>query len=531
MYEQISKLVEHLENSKRASILLVGDYMLDEYLIGDIERISPEAPVPVMRVVSRVHRLGGAGSVAASMSGLEAKTYCVGLVGNDKSGKIIKNLLEKSQIDITGLLENENITTTVKQRMIGMAQHRIRQQLLRVDEEKREKCCGRTLELLKNAVLQHIDNVDLIAIEDYDKGVFVDNDFAQWIIEQAKKRNIAVIVDPANIANYSRYENADYITPNRLEASNASGIKICSIEDAKHSAEILIDKYGIKYIAITLDRDGLLIADSDNKEFRHIPTQARDVYDNTGAGDVVLASLSVGLSEGLDIYSAAILANVAGGWEVQQSGAVPITRNQLKFELLVQHRRHQGKLIDRKNLVRELDILRSAGKKIVFTNGCFDLLHPGHVSYLEFAREQGDLLVVGMNSDSSVKKLKGPNRPLINEKERARMLAALQAVDYVVIFDEPSVIHLVKEIKPDVLVKGQDYNVEGVVGHEFVQSYGGRIALAPIEHEYSTTKIINTIIERANIEKSNEKSANAESPNAKSPNAKSSNNDSPNAKS
>ena len=227
------------------------------------------------------------------------------------------------------------------------------------------------------------------------------------------------------------------------------------------------------------------------------PTQPRDVYDNTGAGDVVLASLAVGVGEGLDVNDAAVLANIAGGWEVQQSGAVPITRNQLKFELLTQHRRHQGKLIDRAQLICELELLRSAGKKIVFTNGCFDLLHPGHVSYLEFAREQGDLLVVGMNSDSSVKKIKGPNRPLINEKERARMLAALQAVDYVVIFDEPSVIHLIKEIKPDVLVKGQDYSVEGVVGHEFVTSYGGQVALAPIEHEYSTTKIINTIIERA----------------------------------
>ncbi len=497
MYEQISKLVEHLESDKRASVLLVGDYMLDEYLIGDIERISPEAPVPVMRIVEDESRLGGAGSVAASLSSLQAKTYCVGVVGADKAGRDIRNLLEKAGADVSGLIGCEQVITTVKQRMIGMAQHRIRQQLLRVDREEKQKCSDELVGLLKQAVLKCIDDVDVIAIEDYDKGIFLENDFAEWLISQAKERKIPVIVDPANISDFSRYAYADFITPNRLEASNASGIAIRSLDEAKQAGDLLIGKYKIGCAVITLDRDGLLIAKKKDGEYRHVPTQPRDVYDNTGAGDVVLASLSIGLGEGLDIYDAAILANVAGGWEVQQAGAVPITRTQLKFELLVQHRRHRGKLIDRVQLVRELEILRSAGKRVVFTNGCFDLLHPGHVSYLEFAREQGDLLVVGMNSDSSVRKIKGPNRPLINEKERARMLAALQAVDYVVIFDEPSVIHLIKEIRPDVLVKGQDYSVEGVVGHEFVQSYGGQVALAPIEHEYSTTKIINTIIERA----------------------------------
>jgi len=315
------------------------------------------------------------------------------------------------------------------------------------------------------------------------------------LTQQAKKRGLKVLVDPAKISTYERYRGADVITPNRVEAQTASGITIKTIDDARKAGEILRKQHDIKAIVITHDRDGIFISSNEGDE--HIPTRPREVFDNTGAGDVVLAALSVGLAEGMDLHNAAVLANVGGGWEVEQAGAVPISREQLIFELLEQNRRHTGKLVERSQLLREVDILRKAGKRIAFTNGCFDLLHPGHVSYLEFAREQGDVLVVGMNSDRSVQSIKGPKRPLISQLDRARMLASLQAVDYVVIFDEPSVIDLVKQVKPDILVKGQDYTVDGVVGHEFVQSYGGRIALAPIEHEYSTSKIINTILERS----------------------------------
>ncbi len=495
MYNEISQLVERLEVRRSEPVLLVGDYMLDEYVYGDTERISPEAPVPVLKAVGRQNRLGGAGSVGANLVGLGAKAYCAGVVGKDGAGETILNLLSEMGADISGIMVKDGAVTTVKQRLIGLAQHRIRQQLLRVDIEDSKIFSTELIETLKAKLLPMLDRVRLVAVEDYDKGLFGNGEFLKWITQESLRRGKPVLVDPARVGDYERYRGVDVITPNRMEASISSGVEVRTIDDAVKAGEILRKKFGIKSVMVTLDRDGILI--SNGKGHEHIPTRPREVFDNTGAGDVVLAALAVGMAEGMDLRNAAVLANVGGGWEVEQAGAVPISRDQLIYELLKQNRRHTGKLIVRDQLLRELEILRRTGKKVVFTNGCFDLLHPGHVSYLEFAKEQGDVLVVGMNSDQSVKSIKGPNRPLIGQLERARMLAALQAVDYVVIFDDTSVSELVKAIRPEILVKGQDYTVEGVVGHEFVQSYGGRVALAPIEHEYSTSKIIQTILNQS----------------------------------
>jgi D-beta-D-heptose 7-phosphate kinase / D-beta-D-heptose 1-phosphate adenosyltransferase len=495
MYNEISQLVERLQVRRAEPVLLVGDYMLDEYIYGDTERISPEAPVPVLRAVDRQSRLGGAGSVGANLVSLGAKTYCAGVVGKDGAGETILKLLSEMGADISGMMAKEGMVTTVKQRLIGLAQHRIRQQLLRVDIEDAALFPTDLFETLKTKVLPMLDHVRLVAIEDYDKGLFGNGEFLKWITQESLQRGKLVLVDPARVSDYERYRGVNVITPNRMEASLSSGVEIRTIDDAVRAGEILRKKYGIKSVMVTLDRDGIVIVNGNGSE--HIPTRPREVFDNTGAGDVVLAALAVGLAEGMDLLNASVMANVGGGWEVEQAGAVPISRDQLIYELLKQNRRHTGKLVERDQLLREINILRRTGKKIVFTNGCFDLLHPGHVSYLEFAKEQGDLLVVGMNSDQSVKSIKGPNRPLIGQLERARMLASLQAVDYVVIFNETSVSELVKAIRPEILVKGQDYTVEGVVGHEFVHSYGGRVALAPIEHEYSTSKIIQTILERS----------------------------------
>jgi len=497
MYKEISQLVSKLQERRSEPILLVGDFMLDEYLYGDTERISPEAPVPVLRVIDQQKRLGGAGSVGASLAGLGAKTFCAGIVGSDSAGATILEMLQALGMDTSSMLTCKGVVSTVKQRMIGLAQHRIRQQLLRVDMEDGRSYSEELIEELKGKIDSILERVRLVAVEDYNKGLFGDGRLLNWLVKRSRERKIPVLVDPSKLTSYERYRGVDAITPNRMEASTAGGIAIKTIEDACAAGEKIRKEYGIGAVVVTLDRDGILISTAEGNE--HIPTRPREVFDNTGAGDVVLAALSVGISEGMSLRESSILANVGGGWEVEQVGAVPITRNQLIFELLEQNRRHTGKLVDRRQLLREIEILRKAGKRIVFTNGCFDLLHPGHVSYLEFAREQGDVLVVGMNSDKSVQSIKGPKRPLINELDRARMLAALQAVDYVLIFDEPSVIDLVKEVRPDILVKGQDYTVDGVVGHEFVSSYGGKVALAPIEHQYSTTKIIKTIIERADL--------------------------------
>jgi D-beta-D-heptose 7-phosphate kinase/D-beta-D-heptose 1-phosphate adenosyltransferase len=495
MYREISLLVDKLEEKRREPVLLVGDFMLDEYLYGATDRISPEAPIPILKVISRESRLGGAASVGACLAGLGADTYCVGVVGKDAAGETIVSMLEASGADASGMVREAGIGTTVKQRMIGLAEHRNRQQLLRVDMEEDGEYSDAVIEKLKEKIEPILGKVKLIAVEDYNKGVFGSGTLLKWLVAEAKARGIRVVVDPARVNDYERYRGVDVITPNRHETSVASGMAVRTVEDAKLAGEALREKYEIGAVVSKLDREGMVIVNGEGAEA--VSTQARKVFDGTGAGDVVLSCLAVGLAEGLTLRQATVLANVGGGWEVEQAGVVPITREQLTFELLKQSRRHTGKLIERSMLLRELSLLRAAGKRIVFTNGCFDLLHPGHVSYLEFSKEQGDILVVGTNSDRSIQAIKGPKRPFIGERERARMLGALEAVDYVVIFDEPSVIGLVKEVKPDILVKGSDYSVDGVVGHEFVMSYGGKIALAPIEHEYSTSKIVATIVERS----------------------------------
>lgn len=488
----IAKLIEKLNQRPKARVLLIGDLILDEYYTGDAERISPEAPVPIIKIEKKDTRLGGAGLVAASLTGLGAEVLTVGIIGGDTTGSIIKKMLDEAGINTKGIFIEKDIITPLKQRIIGLAQHRIPQQLLRVDFEEPRPLNKDTVERIKEYIRSVIDYVDAIAIEDYNKFIFVENDIIKFIVENSK--NTPIIVDPAKLADYKRYSSTYIITPNRLEASIASNIDVRSIEDAIKAGKVISKRYNIKNVLLTLDKDGIVIVNKTSAI--HIPTTPREVFDNTGAGDVVLATLTYALAEGLSIEEAAVLANIAGGWEVEQRGAVPITRTQLKYELANHRREHKEKLIDRKDLANYLEILKAMGKKIVFTNGCFDLLHPGHVSYLEFARRCGDVLIVGMNSDESVRQIKGPARPLIPQEARARMLAALEAVDYVVIFDEPSVIDLIKEIKPDVLVKGQDYTVEGVVGHEFVQSYGGKVILAPIEHKYSTTSIIEEILKK-----------------------------------
>jgi D-beta-D-heptose 7-phosphate kinase/D-beta-D-heptose 1-phosphate adenosyltransferase len=494
MYQDISKLVEKLQAKRREPILLVGDFMLDEYLFGDTDRISPEAPIPILKVVDRKRCLGGAGSVGASLAGLGAETLCAGIVGDDEAGETILHMLKESGADVSTMVKSKTIASTVKQRMIGLAQHRNRQQLLRVDMEDDGAIGEDLIEEVKSTIRPTLDKIKLIAIEDYNKGLFGSLTLLRWLIGEAKKRKLPVVVDPARMVDYGRYRGAGIITPNRAETSQASGMTIKTVENAVAAGKSLCERFDLEAVLVKLDRDGMVIVNKNS--FEAIPTRPLEVFDNTGAGDVVLACLAMGIAEGFSVRDSAILANVGGGWEVQQAGVRPISREQLAFELLQQNRRHTGKLIGKTELLRELDILRGGGKKIVFTNGCFDLLHPGHVSYLEFAREQGDCLVVGINSDKSARSLDDGESPLLNEMERARMLAALEAVDYVVIFDEASVLDLVKDIRPEILVKGDNYSIENVVGHEFVTSYGGKVALAPIEKQYSKIKIIQTILER-----------------------------------
>jgi D-beta-D-heptose 7-phosphate kinase/D-beta-D-heptose 1-phosphate adenosyltransferase len=471
-------------------ILLLGDLMLDCYLWGDVERISPEAPIPVLRVGRQEHRLGGAGSVASMMVALGCRPILAAATGDDAEGRIARELLGELRVDDHCVLTDPSRTTTLKQRLLGRSQQRFPHHMIRVDREDRHPIAADLAEELLSRVREHVDGVDLVVISDYNKGVCTEALVAR-LIELAREADVPVLADPASGADYRRYAGCACITPNRMEAGLAAGMKIDAPQDGLEAARRLLD-FGIDSAAVTLDRDGIAWADRRGQA-RLFPCRARQVADITGAGDMVLSALGYALAAGADYPTAIELANLAGGLEVERLGVVPISRAELAAELL-----HAAPPVAQKILpVEELQALlkhrRQAAARIVMTNGCFDLLHPGHVACLAEARKQGDLLVVGLNSDRSVRALKGEGRPIVDQQGRAEMLAALACVDYVVIFDEPSVAGLVGRLLPDVLVKAAEYSVGEVVGHEIVIAHGGRVVPVPMAPGYSTSGLIEKI--------------------------------------
>ena len=489
MAHQLSAL---LSQSRRPRILVAGDVMLDRYLWGDVERISPEAPIPVLRVGRQEHRLGGAGSVVAMLAALDADVVLAAVVGEDPEGRGVRQLLEEIHVDPRCVLPSGRRTTTVKERLLGRTQSRYPQQMIRVDREDVEPIEAGLVEQLIEAVRHELGRADLVLVSDYGKGVCT-AELTSQLISIARTCGVPVVVDPARSADYARYAGCSCITPNRSEAAIASGMRICSPGDGLEAARKLLD-FDVEVAAVTLDRDGIAWADRQGRT-RHCPSRPRQVYDITGAGDMVISALGYCLAAGADYPEAIELANLAGGLEVERLGVVPLSRQEILAELSRDGRTTQRKILSLSQLDAELQRRRRAGARIVMTNGCFDLLHPGHVASLEEARNLGDCLVVGLNSDQSVGQLKGPGRPIIDEQGRAEMLAALACVDYVVIFDDQSVTALVEHVLPDVLVKSAQYRVEEVVGHEIVQRHGGQIVLAPMQSSYSTTGLIEKIAE------------------------------------
>lgn len=487
------RLLEILDRFGRQRILLVGDFMLDRYLYGDAERISPESPVPVLRVVARENRLGGAGSVAACIAGLGARRIAaIGVIGQDDTGTQMLALLKEAGIDTEGLVAVEERPTTCKTRIVGLAQHRHRQQLLRIDEEQICPLPAAICRQMQDTVVAAVrsDEFDAVLVEDYNKGV-ITNDLMHELTAAARAVHIPVLVDPTSIDDYSRYRGATTITPNRVEFSGAIGKRLDKPEQMVPAAQDLIEQVGLEYLVITLDKEGSLLVGPQAAE--QVPSRPRDVYDNTGAGDAVLAMLGMALSAGASPVEAVHLANVAGGLEVEKFGATPIRRDEVACDLLAELRKRGTKVYQRERMLIQLERHRRAGRKVVFTNGCFDLLHVGHVDLLRFCKQSGDVVVVGLNSDASVRQNKGPSRPVLSQQERASLLEAIEYVDYVVIFDEVDPHKLIEQIRPDVLVKGQDYTGKWVCGQEFVESYGGKVALAPLRTGYSTTNVIHRI--------------------------------------
>jgi D-beta-D-heptose 7-phosphate kinase/D-beta-D-heptose 1-phosphate adenosyltransferase len=481
MYEKLLKTVTNLGSP---NILLVGDFMLDVYTYGDALRISPEAPVPVLKVTKTEHSCGGAGSVATNLAALGAELSCVGVIGEDRNGEEIRGKLAELGVDITGLLMVADRPTISKQRLIGLAQHRHRQQLMRIDEETTEPLADELTETILRAYKERLNKADVVCLQDYNKGLLSPS-LCRQMIELATNAKKKVLVDPCLTSDYSMYTGATLITPNRQEASTAVGFDIETAEMAGRAAKELAERLKLEAVVITLDKEGAYL--QTETESQIIPAnKPRSVYDVTGAGDMVLATLAVTLAAGCDYVTAVQLSNVTAGIEVEKFGATALTIEEIISEI-------SGKVHSIDFLLEQLAWRRKQKKNIVFTNGCFDVMHRGHTEFLKFCKSQGDIVVVGLNSDSSVKTIKGPDRPINNQYDRAAVLAALETVDYITVFDEPDPLNLIQQIKPDILVKGQDWAQKGVIGQEFVESYGGKVVLAPLVEGKSSTTTIEKI--------------------------------------
>ncbi len=488
MDAQLLQIVERFADQR---ILLVGDFMLDRYISGDAERISPEAPVPVLRVVEQEERVGGAGAVALNIAALTAGVTCFGLLGEDAAGLAVRAQLERAGADTGGMLAAGDRPTTTKIRFVGLAEHRHRQQLLRVDDEVARPIGAEQIEQLAARVVAALPGAGAVCLEDYAKGVLAP-DLCQRVIAAARAAGVPVLIDPCRGGGWDKYRGATLMTPNRAELEQAAGDAVGDADLPAVAARLTAD-LDLDALVVTLGRDGALLVRRDGTATR-FPTQPRAVYDNTGAGDAVLAMIAVALAAEAKLEQAVRLSNVAGGLEVSKFGCVPIARDEVIGELQAGYDQRRGKLRTVAELQAELQARRQRGETAVFTNGCFDLLHPGHVELLERSRALGSLLVVGLNSDASVRAQgKGDDRPIRNERDRTRMLAALEAVDYVVLFDDPSVQGLIQQVAPDVLVKGGDYELHEVVGGDFVQGRGGRVEIIPFVSGHGTTEELRRI--------------------------------------
>lgn len=469
-------------NSKGKWALVIGDVMLDKYIFGEVNRISPEAPVPIVEKKSESFRMGGASNVAANLIGLGIKTVLSGVVGKDQNGETLKKLLKKNNINQQGLIKS-SLSTTTKTRII--AGH---QQIVRVDDE--DINISISANHMKKILNLIIKKPSIVVLSDYAKGFLTEN-LTQKIIKQAKKLNIPILVDPKG-NDIKKYVGATILTPNKREAFALTKLVTPDEDLLEKQLKKLCIKFDIGNIAMTQGDQGIKLVNS--RKIDVIPaTKLKKVFDVSGAGDTVIATLAAGLIGNLTIHKALELANIAAGVAIGKIGTVAIEGHEIINEIDTEQTLQIHKIIAFNKLDDMLKNLRNKDLKIGFTNGCFDILHAGHVTYLEKAKSNIDFLILGLNSDSSVKKIKGAKRPIINQDDRARVLSSLEAVDAVVIFDEETPIKLIQKIKPNFLIKGSDYKLTEVVGYKEVTKWGGEVKLIELLEGKSSSNIIKDI--------------------------------------
>lgn len=468
-------------------LLVVGDVILDEYLLGSVQRVSPEAPVPIVHEQQRRYILGGAANVASNLAGLGCHVSLVGVVGEDEQGTRLRSLLWERKVNHEGVVDDPARPTTTKTRVL--ADH---QQVLRLDREFSAPLDDR----VTASIIERLDGLtpkcDAIICSDYGKGVLTTK-LVSNLIKQARRVHCPVFVDPKG-TDYSRYRGATVITPNKREASEASGLPVTDEVEIAACARRLLEQVQSQAVLITRGQEGMTLYSGET--IAHIPTAAQEVFDVTGAGDTVVSVLALAHAAGAPLNEAAYLANLAAGIVISKLGTAVVRIDELRARLETQQSIADRKIVDVAEMEQILVHNRVQGKRIVFTNGCFDILHAGHIAYLEAARRLGDVLVVGVNDDASVRRLKGKQRPLLSVEERTQVLAGLECIDYLMVFGEDTPHRLIETLRPDVLAKGDDYRLDEVVGREVVEKYGGRVELLPVTPGVSTTRIVHSILER-----------------------------------
>jgi D-beta-D-heptose 7-phosphate kinase/D-beta-D-heptose 1-phosphate adenosyltransferase len=462
----------------KTRMLVIGDIMLDRYWHGATERVSPEAPVPVINVTRQDDRPGGAANVALNTAALGAQTHLLGLVGKDEAATVLGSRLQAAGVACHFTTTSSEPTIT-KLRAISR-----NQQLIRMDFEQRFSASYASA--LNQSIAENLDAADVVILSDYNKGTLSD---CQSIIKLAKAQGKQVLVDPKG-SDFSRYKGATLLTPNMSEFETVVGH--CETEEQIiNRGSELISQLDLECLLITRSEKGMTLLQKEGTE-THFPAQSHEVYDVTGAGDTVISTLAAALGAGQSMQEAVAIANMAAGIAIGKLGTYAISGPEIGQAIAATKRSARG-VVSEEQLQIAVEDARLAGEKIVFTNGCFDILHAGHVGYLEQARQLGQRLVVAINSDASVKRLKGEGRPINSEDRRMIVLSSLEAVDWVVCFDKPTPEHLLELIKPEVLVKGGDYGIEGVVGGDFVRSYGGDVQVLSLLDNCSTTAIVEQI--------------------------------------
>nr|CRH05076.1 fused heptose 7-phosphate kinase; heptose 1-phosphate adenyltransferase [Candidatus Magnetococcus massalia] len=490
MFENRNNVLGAVENGfHHKRVLVVGDLMLDRYLWGNVSRISPEAPVPVVHMTRESHRCGGAANVASNLAKLGLETVIAGFVGPDANGDLLLESLQQMSVSCAGVLKVDEWPTITKDRVVGG-----HQQMLRLDRECPIPTSINWSERLQAELLPMLDGdlrPDVIILSDYAKGV-LSHELSQALTVRARNLGIPVLVDPKG-NDYSRYRHATALSPNRGELAAATGHDGDDLKSLLESGEALRQSLDVSFLAVTLSDQGIALVDGAEHN-RRIPALAKEVFDVSGAGDTVIATLAAGMAAGLTHLDALHLANLAASVVVGKVGTAPVTLAELRSALANEEAiEHSEKICSWEQAQERMEVWKHRGETVVFTNGCFDLLHAGHVTYLEHARRLGHRLVLGLNTDASVQRLKGPSRPLIHEQDRAKVLAALASIDLVVLFDQETPLELIRLLRPDILAKGADYTEDQVVGGDLVKSWGGKVSLVKLVEGRSTTNIVDRI--------------------------------------